>query len=61
MNTPRFETFEGKDGDFWWRFRAANGQIMAGSGEGYSRKGDCKDALLRVRQLMTRNITIVER
>lgn len=31
----RTEIFRGKDGDWWWHEKAANGQIVASSGEGY--------------------------
>ena len=28
-----------------WRLRAANGNIIAVSGEGYANKGDCRDII----------------
>jgi len=33
---PRFEIYQREDDDYGWRLRAANGQIIAVSGEGYS-------------------------
>lgn len=32
-------------GEFGWRFRAANGQIVATSGEGFTRREDAKRAV----------------
>lgn len=34
MTRPRYEVFEGHDGQHYWRLRAANGEILASS-EGY--------------------------
>lgn len=35
-----FEVYSGKDGKWYWRFRAANGLIIADGGQGYaSRRG----------------------
>ena len=33
----RYEYYKGRDGDWYWRFRAANGRITK-HGEGYSSK-----------------------
>lgn len=58
MNEPRFEVFpqheamapeeEGPGeptGEYGWRFRAANGQITATSGEGFTRREDAHRAV----------------
>ena len=34
-----------------WRLQADNGRITADSGEGYTRAGDCRDAVARVQRL----------
>lgn len=41
---PRFEVY--KDGAFEWRWRlvAANGRVIADSGESYTRQGDAERA-----------------
>lgn len=57
MNDPRFEVFPEVDSDpgmnvpgaertsFYWRFRAANGQITAVGGEGFTRREDARRAV----------------
>jgi uncharacterized protein YegP (UPF0339 family) len=35
-------------GEWRWRIYAANGRIMADSGEGYRNKGDCDHAILTI-------------
>ena len=60
MNTPRFEIFTGKTGTFWWRFRAANGQIVAGSTEGYCSLASARRAVYRTRELFCRHRIILE-
>lgn len=38
----KYEYFRSKRNDEWyWRLRAANGQIIAVGGEGYKNKADC--------------------
>jgi uncharacterized protein YegP (UPF0339 family) len=46
-----FEIHVGKDGKFYWHLRAANGQIVADSGQGYARKEDCHHGIEVVKQL----------
>ena len=36
----RFELYRDKRGDWRWRVVAANGRVLADSGEGYSRRCD---------------------
>src|SRR5436190_2111180 len=36
-----FEVYKDKGGEFRWRLRAGNQQIIASSGEGYKEKRDC--------------------
>lgn len=39
-----FEIFQGRDKQFYWRFRASNGEIMCGS-EGYTSKSSARNAI----------------
>ena len=39
-----FEVFQGKNGDYYWRLKAANGEIVCGS-EGYSSKSAAMDSI----------------
>ncbi|QKY19461.1 DUF1508 domain-containing protein [Halolamina sp. CBA1230] len=45
-----FETYEDSAGEHRWRLQSPNGQIVADSGEGYSRKSGVEDAVERVRE-----------
>ena len=45
-----FEIYLDKDGDWRWRFCAANGEIMADSGEGYEDRDDCERAIEIIRE-----------
>jgi uncharacterized protein YegP (UPF0339 family) len=46
----RFEIYIPKNrrNDFWWRLKAANGQTIATSGEGYKTKAGCRVAIERI-------------
>ncbi len=41
------EVFKSADGDWWWHRKAANGEIVSDSGEGYERPGYAVHAALR--------------
>lgn len=45
----RFRIFEDDAGEFRWRLVAANGEIVATSGEGYTRRHDARRAAETVR------------
>jgi uncharacterized protein len=45
----KFELYKDKKGEYRWRLKASNGQIIADSGEGYKNKDDCKDGLESVK------------
>lgn len=45
----KFEIYQDKAGEFRWRLKAANGETIADSGEGYKEKRDCKNGLGLVR------------
>lgn len=40
----KFEIYQDTVGDYRWRLRAANGEIVADSGEGYLTRGNAKRA-----------------
>jgi len=39
---PRFVIYKDNKGEYRWRFRASNGEIVADSAEGYIYKRDCE-------------------
>jgi uncharacterized protein YegP (UPF0339 family) len=45
------EVYEDRGGEYRWRLRAANDEIVATSGEGYIERGGAETALERVREL----------
>ena len=40
-SSAAFEVYKDKAGEFRWRLKAANGQNIASSGEGYAEKRGC--------------------
>ena len=51
VSEDRFEVYEDNRGEFRWRWRAANGEIVATSGEGYNSKSDAEEAVERIERL----------
>lgn len=47
--TPTFSFYKDKAGEWRWRAKAANGKVIADSGEGYKNFADCASALGLVR------------
>ena len=45
-----FELYEDAGGDYRWRLRHDNGNLVADSGEGYTREADAREALERVKE-----------
>ena len=43
----KFETFKDAAGEFRWRLKAGNGQVVAVPGEGYKTQQGCLDAIHR--------------
>ena len=41
----RYQMYQDTAGEWRWRLRAANHEIIATSGEGYRNKGDCRHAI----------------
>ena len=44
-----FEVFRNRKKEWRWRLRAANGRIVANSGESYRRRIDCSDSIVLVK------------
>ena len=42
-----FEVYQDKRGEYRWRRKAANGQIVGASSEGYTKKADCEKNMKR--------------
>jgi uncharacterized protein len=45
MNRAHFDVYKDRSGEWRWRLQSANGQIVADSAEGYTRKRDCERAI----------------
>jgi uncharacterized protein YegP (UPF0339 family) len=50
MSQARFELFEDRAGQFRWRLRHRNGNVIADSGEGYTRKHNAQKGMQSVRR-----------
>jgi len=46
----KFQLYKDRKGEYRWRLRARNGEIIADSNEGYSRKASCKHGIDLVEQ-----------
>ena len=46
----RFELYRDAKGEWRWRLRARNGEVIADCGEGYVRREDCEHGIALVRQ-----------
>ena len=44
------EHYEGRDGDYYWRLRDSNGEIIADGAEGYSSESGVRDAIENVKE-----------
>lgn len=43
-----FETYQDESGEYRWRLRHENGNVVADSGEGYEDEGDRNSAILNL-------------
>jgi uncharacterized protein YegP (UPF0339 family) len=50
MKNPKFQTFKGKDNQWYFRLRAANGEIVCSS-EGYTSKQSCEKGIQAIKKL----------
>jgi uncharacterized protein YegP (UPF0339 family) len=46
----KFEVYEDKANEHRWRLKAANGQTIAASSEGYKAKSDCDKAIAEIKK-----------
>jgi uncharacterized protein YegP (UPF0339 family) len=46
----KFQIFEDARGEYRWRMRAGNNEIIATSGEGYKKKADCEHGVELVKR-----------
>ena len=46
----KFQLYKDRKGEYRWRLRARNGEIIADSNEGYSSKASCKHGIDLVKQ-----------
>lgn len=45
----RYELYKGHDGDWRWRLRTTNGNVVADSAEGYRHREDCERGIAIVK------------
>jgi uncharacterized protein YegP (UPF0339 family) len=57
---PRFELYEDAAGEWRWRLVAANGNIIADSGEGYASKQGAKRGIRSVKSTAPEATVVVE-
>lgn len=57
VSNPKFEIFKNKSGEFRFRLKAKNGEIIAAS-EGYVKKDSCKKGIASVRKNAADSIVI---
>lgn len=50
-----FEIHTDENGQYRWRLKAGNGEIIADSGEGYHNKADCENGLQNFRDAFVRD------
>ena len=48
--TATFEVYEGNDGDYYWRLRDSNNEIVADGSEGYASESNAEDAVENVKE-----------
>lgn len=46
----RFELYRDSGGDWRWRLRVQNGNVVADSSEGYARREDCEHGITLVKR-----------
>ena len=53
MGDEHFEFYKDMMGWYRWRLRAPNGKMVADSGESYKDKDECREAIDRVKELVS--------
>ncbi len=57
----KYEIFQSKkNGDWYWRLKAGNGQPIASGGEGYKSKSGCKAAVRRIQNSCDAEIIVID-
>lgn len=46
----KFEIYQDAGSEYRWRLKAANGRVIATSGEGYQAKADCRNAIALIKR-----------
>jgi uncharacterized protein len=49
-NMAKFELYKSPNGEYRWRLRATNGQVIATGGEGYSSKAAAQNGIQSVKR-----------
>ena len=57
----KFELYKSSNGEFRWRLKSSNGQIIATSGEGYTTKASAQNGHQRVSQALQQGSQFVTR
>ena len=52
----RFEIYKGHNGEWRWRLRVTNGNVIADSGEGYEHRRDCEHGIELVKGSATASV-----
>ena len=60
MRTAKLEIYRDANREWRWRLRAANGRIVADSGEGYRCRASVRRAASRVQTMLTGDLPVVE-
>jgi uncharacterized protein YegP (UPF0339 family) len=47
----KFELYQSSNGEYWWRLKATNGQVIATGGEGYSSKAAAQGGIESVKRV----------
>ncbi len=56
----KFEVYKDGKGEYRWRLKASNGQIIATGGEGYKQKASCLNGITRVKEAGAKDAPVVE-
>jgi len=60
MRTAKLEIYRDAKREWRWRLRAANGRIVADSGEGYRRRTAAYEAVHRLKSILAGDVPVLE-
>ena len=60
MRRPKLEIYRDGRSEWRWRLRAANGRIVADSGEGYRRRASLLRGIECARVMLSGDVSVVE-